>query len=328
MSSYHLLFRGLPQELLDIIFEFALYKPEGITVKQRSDPDDDVLGETIPVDNIKPDTKDLALGLFGASHHISAAAQDIFYRSNVFKLAINPDEGFEWLRRINARQARPLQHVHLTRQAMDQFSAHVDVAPALAAQLRAAPGPLKTLTIDLPDDLVAGARWASADLDIDDLEHDIDADEGLARVLSPGFRAATRALRDGGVAALRLAFPRWYALDTASVSFGSVFVAVGGQLLDHAYAAAVLRRHADMMQRYAAAIVAGEPPAAQAARLRQVAGEKRRLFREGGFVVHRGVRRLWERGTVVEIQRVAEAEKSLRLRRMGRERSGVLRVRA
>ncbi|EOD44267.1 hypothetical protein UCRNP2_9022 [Neofusicoccum parvum UCRNP2] len=328
MSPYHLLFRGLPQELLDTIFEFALYNPEGITVKQKSDPEDDVLGETIPVDNIKPDTKDLALGLFGTSHHISAAAQDIFYRKNVFTLAINPDEGFEWLRRINARQARPLQHVHLTRQAMDQFRAHVDVAPALAAQLCAAPAPLKTLTIDMPDDVVAGARWASADIDIDDLEDDIDADEGLAGVASPGFRAATRALRDGGVAALRLAFPRWYALDTASVSFGAVFVAVGAQLLDGACAAAVLRRHAVLMQRCADVALAGEPAAAQAARLRQVAVEKRRLFREGGFVVHRGVRRPGERGTVVEIQRVADAERSLRLRRMGRERSGVLRVRA
>jgi hypothetical protein len=85
--SYHLPYRGLPGEILNMIFEHALYSPQGITIERHRPFEEYVEGQS----KFKQ-TPLLALGLLRASREVSEIATPIFHRNNALVFLTNRHE--------------------------------------------------------------------------------------------------------------------------------------------------------------------------------------------------------------------------------------------
>ncbi|KAF4301937.1 hypothetical protein GTA08_BOTSDO06324 [Botryosphaeria dothidea] len=336
MSAYHLPNRGLPQELLDVIFSFALYCPTGVRIIQRKSvepawycctaitrwlghPDFSV---------VRLDTGgNLATGLFFVSRKHRRAALDNFFRNNVFVFDVAPGEALEFLCSLGPRSQQQIRHVHIGYKCMavpkpyhgDRSRFRMENAKFLADNktfVKALLGwrTLDTLTLTVTDDdIFSGAeRTSQRDLCLSD---------------SPTVNYALTALLSGGgrVRKVRFAYPRWYRLSWHSALFvTTAYYLRNAFIVNKKLLQRLAVRKAQLVQELLSAEhVAGGN--AYGDRVEEMcARDLHKMYRQAGFHLYHDRRRLGEMGTVVAIVRAEEAERSLELYRRGNEIGGEL----
>lgn len=336
MSAYHLPNRGLPQELLDVIFSFALYCPRSVRIIQRKSVEPAwycctaitrLLGHP-DFSVVRLDTGgNLATGLFFVSRKYRRAAVDNFFRNNVFVFDVAPGEALEFLCSLGPRSQQQIRHVHIGYKCMavpkpyhgDRSRFRMENAKFLADNktfVKALLGwrTLDTLTLTVADDDIFSSAERTSQRDLRLLD-------------SPTVNYALTALLSGGgrVQKVRFAYPRWYRLSWHSALFVTTAYYLRNAFIDNKK---LLQRLAVRKAQLVQELLSAEHVAggnAYGDRVEEIcARDLHKIYRQAGFHLYRDRRRLGEMGTVVAIVRAEEAERPLELYRRGNEIGGEL----